>query len=53
MAAGIVGGAAAFIVGTGLGTATIFGVVSSQTSPPSQSQVNVEDGPQLEYGTTN
>ena len=48
---GIAGLVAALVVGGAVGTATIVGVVNSQTNPPSQSPANVEQ-PAIEYGTT-
>lgn len=48
---GIAGLVAALVVGGAVGTATIVGVVNSQTSPPSQSPANVEQ-PAIEYGAT-
>lgn len=42
---------ASIIVGAGLASATVVGLVSSQTAPPDQSPANVSD-PVLEYGAT-
>ena len=39
------------IVGGGLAVATLMGVVTSQTSAPSQSPGNIES-PDFNYGTT-
>lgn len=50
MGTGIIGGIAAFLIGTGLATATVIGVVSSQTADPSSSQVDV-NSPDIEYGS--
>lgn len=38
------------LVGGGLATATVFGLVSSQTAAPSTSPANVE-APVVDYGT--
>lgn len=48
----ILGGIAALIVGSGLAAATVFGVVSSQTSPSGQSPTNVNQ-PVVPYGSNN
>ena len=48
---GIAGFVAALVVGGAVGTATIVGVVNSQTGAPSKSPVNVEQ-PIIEYGAT-
>lgn len=40
MGANIIGGIVAFVVGTGLATATVIGVISSQTAPPDSSPVD-------------
>lgn len=50
MGTGIIGGVVAFLVGTGLATATVIGVISSQTAPPDKSQVDVANV-EVEYGS--
>lgn len=47
----IIGGIAALIVGGGLATATVFGLVSSQTSTSGDSPTNVNQ-PVIPYGST-
>ena len=49
---GIAGFVAALVVGGAVGTATLVGVVNSQTGAPSKSPANVEQ-PIIEYGSTN
>lgn len=46
----VIGTIASVIVGGIVATATIFGVVSSQTSPSDQSPANV-NAPVVDYGT--
>lgn len=48
----IVGIVASLFVGGAVATATIVGVISSQTSPPGESPANVSQ-PVVEYGSTN
>ncbi|QIX26413.1 hypothetical protein ncot_07215 [Nocardioides sp. JQ2195] len=48
---GIIGGIAALIVGGGLASATVFGVVSSQTGTSGDSPANVNQ-PVIPYGST-
>ncbi len=49
---GLVSLIAALVVGGGIGTATLVGVVNSETSPPSQSPASVNE-PIVEYGSNN
>lgn len=49
---GLVSFVAALVVGGGLGTAALVGVVNSETSPPSKSPASVND-PIVEYGSNN
>jgi hypothetical protein len=48
----IAGIVASLFVGGAVATATIVGVISSQTSPPGESPANVSQ-PVVEYGSTN
>ena len=48
----IVGVIASLFVGGAVATATIVGVISSQTSPQGESPANVSQ-PVVEYGSTN
>jgi hypothetical protein len=41
----------ALVVGGAVASATVFGLVSSQTADPSQSPVSVTN-PEIEYGST-
>lgn len=47
----ILAAVAALVVGGGIAGATVFGLVSSQTSAPSQSPGNAEN-PVIQYGST-
>jgi len=49
---GLVSLVAALVVGGGIGTATLVGVVNSETSPPSKSPASVSE-PIVEYGSNN
>lgn len=49
MASSIIGGIASLVVGAAVAGATIFGLVSSQTSGPDQSPANVNH-PVVQYG---
>ena len=50
MGSSIIGGIASLVVGAAVAGATIFGLVSSQTAPPSESPGSVTD-PAIPYGT--
>lgn len=49
---GLVSLVAALVVGGGIGTAAMVGVVNSQTSPPAKSPVSVNQ-PVVTYGSNN
>ena len=49
---GLVSLVAALVVGGGIGTAAMVGLVNSQTSPPSHSPASVEQ-PVITYGSNN
>jgi hypothetical protein len=50
----IIGGIAAFVLGTAVAGATVFGVVSSQTGAPDNSPANVnEPAASIQYGSNN
>lgn len=49
---GLAGLIATMLVGGAVGTATLVGVVNSQTGPPSKSPANVEQ-PVIDYGSAN
>lgn len=49
MGSTIIGGIAALVLGSAVAGVTVFGVVSSQTSPPAKSPANV-NAPVVPYG---
>lgn len=54
MGPSIIGGLIAFFAGTAIASATVFGVVSSQTSPPATSPIDVQSAEidPTNYGTS-
>lgn len=48
----LLGGVGSVVAGGALATATLMGVVSSQTSPPDRSPADVSKPAVIEYGTT-
>lgn len=48
----IIGGISAFVLGTAIAGATVFGVVSSQTDAPDESPANVnQPAAAIDYGS--
>lgn len=48
----IIGGISAFVLGTAIAGATVFGIVSAQTAPPDKSPANVnEPSAAIQYGS--
>lgn len=51
MSSNLVGPIASLLAGGVLAAVSVFGLISSQTSPPSKSPANAE-APAFDYGTT-